>query len=303
MEALVTFRGHSRGVAAVAFSGDGECLATGGADSRVNVWHCATGELRVCCDAHDGGINGVCWTRDSAYVASASDDKTVRLWNAHTGALVRTFVGHTSYVLCVACHPLSTLLVSAGFDETIRLWDVQRGTCHRTIAAHSESIASVDVSGDGSMIASCAHDGLIRLWDTSEGHCLRTLQHADMAPVSFVRFSPSSLQLLTMSLDSAVRLWDVPNARVLRAYTGHVNEKYALAAAFVATSERVLVAAGSEDRRVHVWDAQTGVALGQPAAAHRDVVIAVCAHPVLPLLATAALAEDASAAIWRVHST
>lgn len=189
-------------------------------------------------------------------------------------------------MVCVACHPLSTLLVSGGFDETIRLWDIQRGTCHRTIAAHSEGVTSVDFSSDGSMIASCAYDGLMcvsadrRLWDTSEGHCLRTLQHTDMAPVSFVQFSPSSMQLLTASLDSAVRLWDLPNARVLRTYVGHANEKYPLTAAFVVRDDRVLIASGSEDRQVHLWDMQTSAPFAR-LAGHRDVVIVVRVRPLL----------------------
>lgn len=119
-----------------------------------------------------------------------------------------------------------------------------------------------------------------------------------MAPVSFVQFSPSSLQLLTASLDSAVRVWDLPNARVLRTYAGHVNEKYALTAAFVVRGDRVLVAAGSEDRQVHLWDMQTAEPVAQ-LAGHRDVVIAVCTHPSLPLLATAALEQDATVIVWR----
>ena len=91
---------------------------------------------------------------------------------------------------------------------------------------------------------------------------MRTLQHSDKAPVASVQFAPSSLQLLASSLDSAVRLWDMANARVLKTYTGHVNTKYAGRAVFLCRRAhngalRVWVACGSEDRRVYIWDLQT----------------------------------------------
>jgi len=176
---LYMMYGHSKSVTSIAFSYDGQKIATGGADKLVNIWQVHTGRMLHTLEGHTHGVNGVCWTRDSAYVASVSDDRSVRLWDAesvrikskcvcvllsHTagkGHLVRTFLGHTSYVMCVACHPLSTLLISGGFDETIRMWDIQRGTCHREIAAHSEAVTCVDFCMDGTMIASSSYDGLM----------------------------------------------------------------------------------------------------------------------------------------------
>ncbi|WFD29194.1 Kinesin- motor protein [Malassezia sp. CBS 17886] len=313
---LYSLYGHTRAVAALAFSYDGKHLASAGADGLVQVWETRSARLRQTLEGHTHGVNAVCWTRDNGYVASASDDRSVRLWDARTGRVMRVWNGHTSYVMCVACHPLGTLLATGGFDETIRLWDIQRGTCHRVLAAHAEAVAGVDFSQDGTMMVSCSFDGLVRLWDTSEGHCLRTLQHSDKAPVSSVQFSPSSLQLLVTTLDSVVRLWDIANSRVLKTYAGHTNAKYAIVAAFVwntslredarmlqhdanPTAEHaradalphVFVACGSEDRKVYVWDLQTK-RIVQTLDGHRDAVTAIAVHPSLPLLASGALEQD-----------
>ncbi|WFD42748.1 Kinesin- motor protein [Malassezia psittaci] len=279
---LYTLYGHTRSVACVAFSPDGEHIASAGADQNIQIYTTRTGRLMHTLQGHGKGVNAVCWTQDSKYVASASDDKNVYLWDVEQMRIVRTFSGHTSYVFCIACHPQSTLLVSGGFDETIRLWDIQRGTCHRVISAHSEAVTDVDFSQDGSMIASSSYDGLIRLWDTSAGHCLRTLQHEDHAPVVSVRFSPSSLQLLAMSLDSGIRLWDLANARVLKTYTGHNATKHAGNAVFAFLPKdglpRTLIVGCSEDRMIYIWDLQTKKILGK-LHGHRDTISYVAYSP------------------------
>lgn len=115
-----------------------------------------------------------------------------------------------------------------------------------------------------------------------------------------------------MSLDSAVRLWDLANARVLKTYTGHTNTKYAGSAAFAYLPgdrlPQTLVVAGSEDRNVYLWDLQSKKVV-QKLQGHRDTIaaIAVClaltqVHPTLPLLASAGLEQDASVRLW-VYST
>lgn len=176
------------------------------------------------------------------------------------------------------------------------------GTCHRTIAAHSEAVTGVDCNRDGSILASCSYDGLIRLWDASTGQCLKTLVHGEAQPIGHVSFSPNGFQLLATSLDGTVRLWDMANTRVLKTYTGHQNAKFALKAAFTAwqsgpvpagesnsNARRVdrsstnavdaaqppcMVAVGSEDHRVYLWDLQTKT-VTQMLLGHRDAVICI----------------------------
>ena len=74
-------------VHAVAFSPDGQLIATGGNDKK--------------------GF--------------------VKIWNAKTGALVQTLVGHTDDVLTVAFSHDGRRLLTASYDKTARLWDIASG--------------------------------------------------------------------------------------------------------------------------------------------------------------------------------
>jgi WD40 repeat protein len=90
-------------VTGVAFSPDGNLLATADADGTIRLWNLATGQaigapLRTFNRPSAGGVNGVAFSPDGNLLATADADGTVRLWNpaatGHVGAPLLTDTGH-----------------------------------------------------------------------------------------------------------------------------------------------------------------------------------------------------------------
>lgn len=94
----------------LAFSPDGQCLATAGFDMNIRIWDVATAKVLRTLSGHGEKIIAVAFSPDGRWLASASEDKTVKLWNANTGSEVRTLMADSRTALSVAFSPDGTSL-------------------------------------------------------------------------------------------------------------------------------------------------------------------------------------------------
>ena len=119
--------GHDGPLTAVAYSPDGQTVATSSWDRTVKLWDPQTGARRATLAGHQDWVCHVAFDPSGSRLATAGADGAVHLWDIHTGRVLLTYRGHTQNVTCVAFDPNGGRVASSGSDQTVKLWDSSAG--------------------------------------------------------------------------------------------------------------------------------------------------------------------------------
>ena len=122
-------------VSPVAFSLDGQLLATGTLHGDIQLWRVADRQLVRIIKGHSNFVGALAFGPDGALLATGSADQTICLWDTRTGQIRHTLQGHNHWVWSVAFSPDGKTLASGSADETVKLWDVDTGECRWTFHA------------------------------------------------------------------------------------------------------------------------------------------------------------------------
>ncbi|KPA36057.1 nwd1 protein [Fusarium langsethiae] len=139
---MQTLEGHGSWVYSVAFSADGQRLASGSDDKTVKMWDTATGACMQTLEGHGDLVSSVAFSADGQRLASGSDDKTVKIWDAATGACLHTLEGHGSWVYSVAFSADGQRLASGSYDKTVKIWDTATGACVQTLEFEFDRVST-----------------------------------------------------------------------------------------------------------------------------------------------------------------
>jgi WD40 repeat protein len=279
--------GHSENVYGVAFSPNGQLIATASDDKTAKLWK-LDGTLLTTLKGHGATVFGVAFSPQGNIIATASGDMTVKLWKLD-GTLLTTLNRHSSPVYRVAFSPQGNIIATASGDRTVKLWRASDGTLLTTLNGHSDIVTAVAFSPNGQLIASASWDKTIKLWKL-DGTLLTTLKgHSDR--VSAVAFSPDGQMLATASWDKTVKLWkrDGTFVTTLNNASGTV---YGLA--FSPDSDTIAWA--GSDKTVKLWRWRDGTLL-TTLSGHSDTVLGVAFSPNGKTIASAS--SDKTVKLWK----
>jgi WD40 repeat protein len=236
MSRVASWRAHEGEVTTVAFSPDGQLIATTGEKCDVKLWRATTqrevrpldpsgekmGFLTFSPDgrllAGSGWGSGGNWFASQRFTPDgrllAGSGGSVCVWDVNSGHLLPGLnIPDHELVPSLAFSNDRKLLATASFNNTAQLWDLPSGSLRGTLQGHVQAVMGVAFSPDNKTLATAGEDGKVKLWN------IDTLQ--EMVTLEPVRggcrqamFSPDGRTLAVSSFSDPepyIWLWEVPS--------------------------------------------------------------------------------------------
>ncbi|HRL12662.1 MAG TPA: WD40 repeat domain-containing protein [Aggregatilineales bacterium] len=293
---LRTLEGHIDAVTAVAFSPEGDLLASAGDDTSVRLWDTANGQQTDEQYEHLSFAKAVAFGPEGDLLASAGWDRRLLLWTVSggTAAMNRVVEGFTAVIDRIAFSPDGDLIVFGVGDGVIRVADTVSGEIVQAFQVNALQITDVAFSPDGALIAGAGGfpDTTVILLDAATGEAIASLTgHSGSATA--LAFHPDGEILASAGDDGTVRLWDVAGGTQV---ANLLQEDWVTDLAF--SPDGNLLAVALQDGSVRLWDfaGRAEIAYIQ---AHAGVVTSVTFSPDGDLLATAG--DDGLINLWGVN--
>lgn len=272
-EQIHTLRGHSRWIACLAFSSDGEILASGSADESIRFWNPTDGRGLGRLQGIDGEIHSLAFAVGDKTIFSGSLKGRVREWRVGTVSKERHYENLAEAQLEWEIEPRikgrgrglrkepkvsspdGRIVVRGNPDQhdgeiEWRVAEVgEAPEIWRTKKAHGGLISYFVFTPDSRLLVSVGEDGMARIWRTETRELVRELE----AGIAWsVDVSPSGDRILIHDLERAARIWDLHSGQEL--LTLDVDDDRRVVWVAFSPDERAVVAAAAGER-YHVWRA------------------------------------------------
>jgi WD40 repeat protein len=245
----------------------GKCLAASGFDDgTLVIWDVQSGDLLHTIDAHSRGtLGGIILVvrfvpplgELEPLVVTGSIDHTAKVWETSTAECRFTLTGHTKPVEGADALLLADgrrIVATASHDGTVRFWDADDGRCLHVLAVDSKPIlwsVRFGVLADGTV--------LLVLGQGYEPSEHKVYVYALTEEPSTLSPAPTRLTAsdASRSFAPAAGEWDIrerPEALLFQGHSAQVNSL----ASVVLDDGTALLASGSDDHTVRIWDLRSG---------------------------------------------
>jgi cell division cycle 20, cofactor of APC complex len=165
---------HTQEVCGLAWSPDGQYLASGGNDNVLSIiegtqFTSAESQSKYVLQEHMAAVKALAWSpheRNLLASGGGTSDRCIKFWNASTGNMLNS-IDTGSQVCALQWSPYEKeILSSHGYAENqLSLWKYPSMACVKELKGHTSRVLHMVTSPDGSMVCTGAADETLRFWN------------------------------------------------------------------------------------------------------------------------------------------
>ncbi|MFZ1728911.1 MAG: choice-of-anchor D domain-containing protein [Bacteroidota bacterium] len=235
-----------------------------------------------------GTINAVAVAESGTLTAAAMSNGQVKVFYPKDAAFVTLINAHSGSANTVHFSPDMRWLATGGSDGHVRIWNTSDGSMAQDLTGPSGAVHTVRFTADGNYLVAGSNGNVIlwRVWDWGKAWT----HNGDTSTDGALAVSPHT-DFIASGSGNSIAILDFTTGTRLRQLTGHSGTVRSLDI----SNDAFVIASGSEDRSVRLWNAITWQAirtLTGHSAAVRSVQLSNAAGRVL------SGSTDKSVRIW-----
>lgn len=198
-------------VLALAFSPNGNYLASGGWGNNLEIWNFRTGELIRRIAVQTAIISSVDFSQDGKLLALAGGE-VIEVYKTTNWNKVKNLGLRNNGIKIIQFSHNGKYLASGGIDKTVRIWKVKTGKLLLELKGHKKGVISVNFSPDDIYLASGDDWEIINIWQVRNGKLVRTIK--GLKWLWSLDWSPNDKYLASGSEN--IDLWDAGSGKHIK---------------------------------------------------------------------------------------
>ncbi len=211
---IASLKKYADPIFSVAFSPDGNILASGGSKKYktfgnsvgIYLWNVNTRKMIAVLGEHLLQVNSLAFSPDGKFLVSGSNDKTIKIWNLQNNQIIRTLSDHSDLVSCVAITPDGKTVVSSG-GGGVKIWDLATGNLKITLKSDFNVVRCFAISPDGKILAYNNRNS-IQICDLEDYKLIQTMTTNLLHSVT-LSFHPDGKTLVVGNVGNPVTVWQL----------------------------------------------------------------------------------------------
>jgi WD40 repeat protein len=247
------------------FSNNGRLVLIISTDSTATAWDTKTGKVLRTIKSAKSGIHSAVFSGDDKKILitedrflklyNVADGKIIRQIPAPTGDFIRASMSQDGKFIAAYCYGNNSKGYKTLLAKRVKIFDAATGKLVRSVDGHKDlGVSSLTFSQSGRKIAMATYDSLL-VFDLSVPSSKPVRKFNPDGALWKVVFSPYETKLLTTHNNTAPRLWNASDGKLIRQFD-IPYEGELFSAIFTRDGTKFLTTAS--DNVIRVCDAETG---------------------------------------------